>query len=64
MNGGTCLVAEVDDHRIERRIETRYLDEVAPDTPSAVRSALDSSEALPASRRPRSSSDVATRAEW
>src|SRR5882724_669167 len=31
MNEGVCLVAEVDRHRIERRLVTRYLDEVAPD---------------------------------
>ena len=30
MNGGVCLVAEVDRARIERRLETRYLDAVAP----------------------------------
>ena len=29
MNEGVCLVAEVDPHRIERRLETRYLDEMA-----------------------------------
>src|SRR6202040_362513 len=29
MNEGVCLVAEVDRHRIERRLVTRYLDEVA-----------------------------------
>ncbi len=29
MNGGVALVADVDRHRIDRRLETRYLDEVA-----------------------------------
>jgi urocanate hydratase len=29
MNGGVALIAEVDRHRIERRLETRYLDECA-----------------------------------
>jgi len=29
MNGGVALVAEVDAHRIQRRLETRYLDRVA-----------------------------------
>ncbi|HEV2846644.1 MAG TPA: urocanate hydratase [Thermoanaerobaculia bacterium] len=40
MNEGVCLVAEVDRTRIERRLATRYLDEVAPDIPSAVERAL------------------------
>jgi urocanate hydratase len=40
MNEGVCLVAEVDRARIERRLATRYLDEVAPDIPSAVERAL------------------------
>ncbi|HEX4495355.1 MAG TPA: urocanate hydratase [Thermoanaerobaculia bacterium] len=40
MNGGVCLVAEVDRSRIERRLATRYLDTVAPDIPSAVEQAL------------------------
>ena len=35
MNEGVCLVAEVDRSRIERRLETRYLDEVAPTSPPA-----------------------------
>src|SRR5215204_2910406 len=33
MNDGVCLVAEVDRARIDRRLATRYLDEVAPDIP-------------------------------
>ncbi|MEE8138812.1 MAG: urocanate hydratase [Thermoanaerobaculia bacterium] len=44
MNGGVCLVAEVDRTRIERRLETRYLDEVAPDLESAVGQALEAKE--------------------
>jgi urocanate hydratase len=40
MNGGVCLVAEVDPSRIQRRLETRYLDEVAPDIASGLRMAL------------------------
>ncbi len=40
MNGGVCLVAEVDPSRIERRLETRYLDEVASDIASGVERAL------------------------
>src|SRR3954454_24143240 len=31
MNGGVAIVVEVDPHRIERRLETRYLDVVADD---------------------------------
>src|SRR3954465_1627232 len=40
MNGGGCLVAEVDRSRIERRLATRYLDTVVPDIPTAVERAL------------------------
>ena len=29
MNGGACLVVDVDPARLRRRVETRYLDEVA-----------------------------------
>ncbi|MDX1644017.1 MAG: urocanate hydratase [Thermoanaerobaculia bacterium] len=41
MNGGVCLVAEVDPSRIERRLETRYLDEKAPGIDAAVERALE-----------------------
>ena len=40
MNRGVALIAEVDRHRIERRLETRYLDRLADDIPSAVAEAL------------------------
>ncbi len=40
MNEGVCLVAEVDRSRIERRLATRYLDELAPSIPAAVERAL------------------------
>jgi urocanate hydratase len=40
MNEGVCLVAEVDRTRIERRLQTRYLDTVAPGLPAAVEQAL------------------------
>ena len=40
MSEGTCLVAEVDESRIRRRLDTRYLDEVAPDVETAVVRAL------------------------
>jgi urocanate hydratase len=36
MNGGVALCVEVDPARIEKRIETRYLDEVAADLDDAV----------------------------
>ncbi|HET9654529.1 MAG TPA: urocanate hydratase, partial [Kineosporiaceae bacterium] len=28
LNGGVCLVVDVDEHRLRRRVQTRYLDEV------------------------------------
>jgi urocanate hydratase len=37
MNGGVALCVEVDPHRIERRIETRYLDEAADSLDDAIR---------------------------
>jgi urocanate hydratase len=36
MNGGVALCVEIDRSRIERRLETRYLDEVAPTVDEAV----------------------------
>ncbi len=36
MNGGAALCVEVDRHRIERRLQTRYLDEVADSLDDAV----------------------------
>jgi urocanate hydratase len=36
MNGGVALCVEVDRHHIERRLETRYLDEVADNLDDAV----------------------------
>ena len=36
MNGGVCLTAEVDPHRIQRRLETRYLDQEAADLDEAL----------------------------
>ena len=44
MNGGVCLAAEVDRTRIDRRLETRYLDEVASDLESAIDRALQAKE--------------------
>jgi urocanate hydratase len=36
MNGGATLCVEIDPTRIQKRLETRYLDEVAGDLPDAV----------------------------
>ncbi len=41
MNGGVALCVEVDPHRIERRLETKYLDESFDDVESAVRRSLE-----------------------
>jgi urocanate hydratase len=41
MNGGTALCVEVDPHRIERRLETGYLDESYADLDQAVDRALE-----------------------
>ena len=41
MNEGTCLVAEVDRTRIQRRLEKRYLDEEAPTLDRAIARALE-----------------------
>jgi urocanate hydratase len=40
MNEGACLVAEVDRARIERRLATRYMDEVAGDLEDGIARAL------------------------
>jgi urocanate hydratase len=40
MNHGVCLAAEVDPHRIERRLDTRYLDESFDDIDAAIDAAL------------------------
>jgi urocanate hydratase len=50
MNDGVCLVAEVDASRIRRRLETRYLDEVAPTLERGIERALEAR----ATRRPLS----------
>ncbi len=36
MNGGVCLIVDVDPTRLERRVKTRYLDEVADDLEDAL----------------------------
>jgi urocanate hydratase len=45
MNDATCLVAEVDRTRIQRRLEKRYLDEEAPSLDAAIVRALEAREA-------------------
>lgn len=41
MNEGTCLIADVDRERLERRVATRYLDEIAEDVDAAIERARD-----------------------
>jgi urocanate hydratase len=36
LNGGVCLVVDVDEARLRRRVEHRYLDEVAPELDVAI----------------------------
>jgi urocanate hydratase len=45
MNGGVALCIEVERERIERRLQTRYLDEVASDLDDAVRRCLEAKRA-------------------
>ncbi len=45
MAGATALIAEVDPHRIQRRLETGYLDEEAPDLDTAIRRAFELKDA-------------------
>jgi urocanate hydratase len=40
LNGGVCLVVDVDEARLRRRVEHRYLDEVATDLDEAVHRCL------------------------
>ncbi|RIK69315.1 MAG: urocanate hydratase [Planctomycetota bacterium] len=41
MHGAACLCVEVDPHRIERRLQTRYLDVAADNLDSAIQRVLD-----------------------
>lgn len=41
MNDGVCLAVDVDPERIQKRLETRYVDEVADDLDAAVARALE-----------------------
>ncbi len=36
LNGGTCLIADVDHHKLERRVRDRYLDHIAFDLDEAI----------------------------
>lgn len=40
MNGGVCLAAEVDESRIEKRLRTRYLDQMIEDIDEAIDKAI------------------------
>jgi urocanate hydratase len=44
MNGGVALCVEVDQQRIEKRLESRYLDRVAPDLDTAIAAAEEAKE--------------------
>ena len=41
LNGGVCLIVDVDPERLHRRVEHRYLDEVAPDLDEAIMRAVE-----------------------
>ncbi|MDX2194494.1 MAG: urocanate hydratase [Gemmatimonadales bacterium] len=44
MAGGTCLIADVDATRLERRVHDRYLDTVAPTVDAAITAAMGHAE--------------------
>jgi len=44
LNGGTCLIADVDATRLERRAHNRYLDEILPSIDAAIDATLDSAK--------------------
>lgn len=45
MNGGVCLAVDVDPDRIRKRLETRYVDELAPSLDAAIDRALAAKDA-------------------
>ena len=45
MNNGVALIAEVDEHRIQRRLETKYLDVMERNLDKAIRMALEAKNA-------------------
>ena len=59
MNDGVCLIIDIDATRLQRRVETRYLDEIANDLDDAVRRCMDAKVA----RRPLSIGLVGNAAE-
>lgn len=59
MNDGVCLIIDIDATRLQRRVETRYLDEIANDLDDAVRRCRDAKVA----RRPLSVGLVGNAAE-
>jgi len=59
MNDGVCLIIDIDATRLQRRVETRYLDEITNDLDDAVRRCLDAK----AARRPLSVGLVGNAAE-
>ncbi len=40
MNEGTCLIVDIDESRLRRRVETRYLDEIADNLDDAIERAV------------------------
>ena len=44
MNEGVCLIIDVDASRLHRRVETRYLDEVAPTLDAAIERCLEAKQ--------------------
>ena len=44
LNEGACLIVDVDPHRLQRRVEHRYLDEVADDLDDAIAKSLKAKE--------------------
>ncbi|HNQ06409.1 MAG TPA: urocanate hydratase [Tetrasphaera sp.] len=44
LNDGACLIVDVDPHRLQRRVEHRYLDEVADDLDDAIAKAVRAKE--------------------
>ncbi|MEN9922864.1 MAG: hypothetical protein RIS09_378 [Actinomycetota bacterium] len=40
MNEGTCLIVDIDPTRLQRRVETRYLDEIADNLDDAIKRAV------------------------
>ncbi len=44
MNGGTCLIADVDRAKLERRCHTGYLDEIVDGVEPAIKAAMDYAE--------------------